>query len=292
MNESNGNGEIETILRKAADGTIPPDVESRMDFRLEALRDRLDEYEPAARSCKARSFLRVFRTSGPRNARWAMASAAAVLAMALVVVLYPWRDSYAAALDQLRNARSLTFVYSGDQSPESGDIEVAYRAPGQYRFNLPSGSYLVVDFPRSKAIWVSPSQKAYREYDRFLRAHPYAHSFIDELRSLPDKPDENLGTKEIDGRVVKGYRVTRNQPSRTVDVWIDAETNKPVRFKDRREEEKKGRGAPPVRSGPDTVEHILGMFNLDATPDDALFDLTPPPGFSPAQSPSESGDAR
>ena len=89
---------------------------------------------------------------------------------------------------------------------------------------------------------------------------------IDKLR---EAKTEDLGSKQLEGRTVVGFRADVDDPDRgdiQVDIWVNLETRYPVRvdilYKDQ---------------GRSLVAHNI-KWNPEL--DDSLFDTTPPPGYT------------
>jgi hypothetical protein len=88
---------------------------------------------------------------------------------------------------------------------------------------------------------------------------------IERLRSLPERADEELGTNEIDGREVQGFRIT--EEGLINSVWIDIQSRQLVLV------EMEFLNAPGM-SG------TISDFQFDVELDDSLFNLTPPDGYT------------
>jgi len=136
------------------------------------------------------------------------------------------------------------------------------------RMSAPGGFVSVVDSIRGKGITILPPRKQFIEMDiSNLQKDPAQQNIdvIERLRSLPERADEELGTREIDGRVVQGYRVTEEGLINT--IWIDTQTRNLVLV------EMEFLNAPGM-SG------TISDFRFDVELDDSLFDLTPPEGYT------------
>jgi len=205
-------------------------------------------------------------------------AAAAVIIIAVLIGLNFFSDSvsitstaYAEIVERLHNARTLTYVVETNTSIEwmpSMRMEIAFREPGYMRMSAPGGFVSVVDSIRGKGITILPPRKQFIEMDiSNLQKDPAQQNIdvIERLRSLPERADEELGTKEIDGRVVQGYRVTEEGLINT--IWIDTQTRNLVLV------EMDFLNAPGM-SG------TISDFRFDVELDDSLFDLTPPEGYT------------
>ena len=85
-----------------------------------------------------------------------------------------------------------------------------------------------------------------------------------ELRAIFQQPGKPLGDKRIDGRKVRGFRVTHN--GQLYEVWVDSTTAEPIRMETW------------IPSG---FSQVMTEFVLDPKLDDSLFRVTPPDGYTP-----------
>lgn len=205
-------------------------------------------------------------------------AAASVIIIAVLIGLNYLDDSisitsvaYAEVVERLHNARTLTYTLQ-TTTPVEGvptmRMEVAFREPGYMRMTMPGGYVSVMDYVQEKGITILPPRKQFIEIEMSnLPNDPAQQQFeaIEKLRTLPDRADEELGTKEIDGRVLQGYRVTEENVINT--VWIDPQTRELVIV------EMEFVSAP-------SMSGIMTDFQFDVDLDDSLFSLTPPDGYT------------
>jgi outer membrane lipoprotein-sorting protein len=204
--------------------------------------------------------------------------AAAVIIIAVLIGLYFLSDSvgitstaYAEIVERLHKARTLTYVVETTTPIEgmpSISMEVAFKEPGYMRMAAPGGFVSIVDSIQGKCITILPPRKQFIEMEMSnLQKDPAQQNIdvIERLRSLPERADEELGTKEIEGRVVQGYRVTEEGLINT--IWIDIQTRNLVLV------EMEFLNAPGM-SG------TISDFQFDVELDDSLFSLTPPEGYT------------
>jgi len=205
-------------------------------------------------------------------------AAAAVIIIAVLIGLHYSGDSisitstaYADVVERLHNARTLTFTVETTTPVEgmpSMKVEIAFKEPGYMRMTAPGGYVSVMDYVQEKGITILPPRKQFIEIEMSnLPNDPAQQQFeaIEKLRTLPDRADEELGTKEIDGRVLQGYRVTEENVINT--VWIDPQTRELVIV------EMEFVSAP-------SMSVIMTDFQFDVDLDDSLFSLTPPDGYT------------
>lgn len=229
-------------------------------------------------SQKENIVMKVSRKSRSTRIRWAAAAAAAAVAIALVVGLHPWSrspsDAFAAAVKQLRNSRTITytkFVRIADQPPM--EWKTAFKEPGYMRFSVEGRGIWITDPVQKKALRLDPAQKTFTELD-FPNIPPdqvqkesniYIEQ-LEELRTLPERADEKLGKRKVDGRTLQGFRVAKNG----LTVWVDASTGDLVRVE----------AEVPKVPGSPRLEIVMTDFQFNVDLDDSLFSLTPPEGYT------------
>ena len=198
-----------------------------------------------------------------------LAAAAAIIIAAMVVISQlgiPVENSaFAQVADRLRMARTLIYKVTTNSNIE---MEMAFKEPGYMRTTTADGYINVIDWTQNRGISIWPTERKYIDFESINVEHdPARNSFfvVEELRTLPSRADEVLGEKEIDGRVLKGFRVTKNDMVNT--VWIDSVTDQLVRV------EVQYIDAP----GMDT---IMTDFKFDVELDDSLFSLNPPADYT------------
>jgi outer membrane lipoprotein-sorting protein len=203
-----------------------------------------------------------------------LATAAAIIVAVLVSFHYlggSASNAYADIAERLQKARTLLYTVT-TTTPIEGvpdmKMEVAFKEPGYMRMTMPGGYVSVMDCMQGKALSVIPARKQFVEMDMSnLPDDSGRRQFdaIEKLRSLPERADEVLGERQIDGRTVQGYRVTEDGVTNT--VWIDPKTRELI------EVEMEFDNAPGM-SG------TMSDFRFDVELDDALFSLTPPDGYA------------
>ena len=197
-------------------------------------------------------------------------TAAAVIIIAVIIGLNYFGDSitvtstaYAEIVERLHNARTMIYTANG-----TTEIEIAFKKPGYMRTTMPGDYVTAIDWTQGKGISTLPTRKQFIEMEMSnLPNDPAQQQFnvIEKLRTLPDRADEALGTREIDGRVLQGFRVTEEDVINT--VWIDPQTRDLVRV------ETEFINAPGMNV-------VMTDFQFDVDLDDSLFSLTPPAGYT------------
>ncbi|MHC4426772.1 MAG: LolA family protein [Planctomycetota bacterium] len=178
---------------------------------------------------------------------------------------------YAEVAQRLQNARTLLYTvttHTGIEWMPEMKMEIAFKEPGHMRMTMPGRYVLVMDRLQRKGLSIIPEQKRFIEIE--LSNVPgdgdrRQFETIEKLRSLPERADEVLGERKIDGRTVQGYRIT--EKGVTYTVWVDPGIRELVEI------EMQFDNAPGV-SGTATD------FRFDVELDDSLFSLTPPDGYT------------
>ena len=205
-------------------------------------------------------------------------AAAAVIIIAVLIGTYYFGDSvniagtaYAEVVERLHNARTLTYIVetnTGIEYMPSMKMEIAFKEPGYMRFAMAGGYVSIVDSIQGKSLTILPPKKQFIEIEMSnLQNDPAQQNInvIEKLRSLPERADEQLGTREIDGREVQGFRIT--EEGLINSVWIDIQNRQLVLV------EMEFLNAPGM-SG------TMSDFQFDVELDDSLFNITPPDGYT------------
>jgi len=149
--------------------------------------------------------------------------------------------------------------------------QMVFKEPGLIRTTTPDGYINVIDWTQNKGISILPTKKEYIEFEASNLEHEAdKDSFVvvEKLRALPYEADEVLGEKEIDGRVLQGFRVIKADMITT--VWIDPESTELVRV------EIEYANSPGMNT-------IMTDFQFNAELDDSLFSLVPPEDYTRVQ---------
>ena len=179
--------------------------------------------------------------------------------------------AYAEVVERLHNARTLTYIVesiTGIEYMPSMKMEIAFKEPGYMRFVMAGGVISIVDSIQGKCLTILPPKKQFIEIEMSnLQNDPARRNInvIEKLRSLPERADEQLGTREIDGREVQGFRIT--EEGLINSVWIDIQNRQLVLV------EMDFVNAPGM-SG------TMSDFQFDVELDDSLFNITPPDGYT------------
>ena len=206
-----------------------------------------------------------------------LATAAVILiaaTIALYVLVGPISTTstvYAEVAERLQKARTMTYKMTTTAPVEwmpDMEIEVAFKEPGLMRMTMPGDYVSVMDAAQGKGLSIIPDREQFIEIDMSnLPDDPGQNqlSTIERLRSLPDSADEEIGTREIDGRTVQGFRVS--EEGVTYAVWIVPKTRELVEI------ETEMVNAPGM-SG------TMTDIRFDVELSDELFSITPPAGYT------------
>lgn len=246
-------------------------------------------------SRKENRIMTIIRKSVSARVRWAAAFGIAAVVVGVVIGLNPWGkgpgDVYAAAVERLKNARTLSCTCADDYNP--GPFELAYKEPGRMRLAIQMGFWpvvIVVNHETHKGIMLYPQTKQYDELTGGFTPNPEPANLIDDLRSLPSRAEKELGMREMDGRKVLGFLVSRDRVGelKNIEVWVDAKTGDPVRLEGEHEVNEPVTGPDGATVGPNgttltktrTVHRVMTNIKFNVEMDDSLFDTNPPQGWS------------
>jgi outer membrane lipoprotein-sorting protein len=282
------------LVREAGDPNVSPDPQYAETLRA-AILDRVGPAETVAPVTEGTQKADVIPITerAPKMKRIAKLAAAASFLVALGS-LFSWFmigggstniafADVAKALDDLRTA-----TYDGTTEMKNADgmritttMKNFFFAPSRERveMSVSAGAYkdqgssiLILDHQAMKGITLAPEQKLATTIDLSKLKKPSGPSNPFEMvrklvregsSSLAEKV-ESLGEKEIDGRVVIGFRTHGNLANQT--FWADPQTARLVRIE---------------FDSPDGAGHgVMSNFRYDMELDPSLFSLQPPAGYT------------
>ena len=204
-----------------------------------------------------------------------LAAAAVIIAAVLVGIHLLGGNGanaiYASVVEQLQYARTMTYsivTHTPIESMPTLRQQMAFKEPGYMRTTTADGYITVIDWNQNKGITLWPPKREYIDFEASNYQHDPAQDpfmVVEKLRTLPSEADEVLGEKEIDGRVLEGFRITQGDMIST--VWIDPRTQQLVRV------EIEYTNSPGMNT-------IMTDFQFNAELDDSLFSLTPAEGYT------------
>ena len=147
------------------------------------------------------------------NTRTRKFATAAVILIAATITLHfiagPFGATtsvYAEVAERLHKALTMTYTATSTALEGMGDMDmkVAFKVPGLMRSEHAGGHVSVMDSVQGKGLSIIPERKQFVEID-FSNLPDHSDRWeldtIENLRSLPDRANQELGTREIDGRV-------------------------------------------------------------------------------------------
>jgi outer membrane lipoprotein-sorting protein/effector-binding domain-containing protein len=263
---------VDDVLRRNTEAQIPADVEAQMRQQFSDFRHRLPE--------RHRNPVREWVTTlaGNRPYRWAAAGAVAAVVLGIVFL---WGGAeggrvYAAAASRLASARSVQ--YTMEVAPFV-TVTFSHLAPARERFETSWGIEVRADASGTQLVLLHGSKQYVREQKGPAGVLRSA-DLIAQLTSLPKTADAALGERTIDGRRFVGYRVLGgSMPGKhgveSLDLWLDAASGTLDRV-----------DVTPAGAGASGYQMHIRDIRVDANLDPALFDMTPPAGYSDATSAS------
>ena len=204
---------------------------------------------------------------------------ASVAAMAFVAVFLsieftPNSYAYADAVKQLRSARTLVYtslIYT-EGNPEPIKVKCYVAADGRQRHEMGSANVSIMDENHQLRLMLSVDSKTAfvtkpDEPSIVDETSPRfsTRDWIEQLASLGDKPDKELGIRLLDGQSVIGFEASQGIHKFT--IWLDAHSKQLVRIE----------SAFPKKSS--IVKTAMTDFEFDKPLDDALFSFEIPSGY-------------
>jgi len=273
MLDKDANHTIDELIRRSTEVEIPVEVEDRLRRRLLEFRARMEQRKPNRIRTLARSL--IYR---PPVRVMAM-TAALLVAVGVGFVLIP-RESrasrlFVAAAAQLRSSQSLEYTIVLNTEPYVA-VDFSYLAPGYRRINCSWGIEVRTDGTTGRQIVLMHAARVYLlEGGKQVESQANIEDFAEQLRSLPQKADEELGEQWNGGKRLIGYRLRKAPPNgsitglKALDIWVDPGKGEADHVDITVQEQGK-----PV--------HQMHIRNIrsGAEVNRSLFDLTPPVGYT------------
>ena len=234
----------------------------------------LDEYEKQKTGAAAPDMWRIIMRSPITKI-----AAAAVIIVSVVAVLHflglptegiVWAD----VVQPILTARTVVFNVMMGEGENTSTTKVMNMGTQRFRGEVLSADgttvqvIVIADYDTLQMFQLIPNQKTAVLIDmKDLPEKP--ENFLEELRNMvteiqndPDVSVEQLGEKEIDGRMAIGFRASG--PDGEVTVWADPKTALPIRM------EQKWR----------QMRFVCTDFQFDVELDESLFSMEIPEGYS------------
>jgi hypothetical protein len=278
MLDQDANHTIDELIRRSTEVEIPVEVEDRLRRRLIEFRTRV-EHRPPGRIRTLGRFL-IYRPP----VRVIAMTAALLAAVAGGIVLIPRQSgasrAFAAAAAQLRSSRSLEYTIV---LAPFVTVDFSYLAPGYRRINCSWGMEVRTDGTTGRQIVLMHGARAYLLEDgKQVESQANIDDFAEQLRSLPQKADVEIGEQWNGGKRLLGYRLRNVPPNGSIsgpglealDIWVDPGRGEADHVDITVQEQGK----------PVYQMHILNIRS-GAEVDRSLFDLTPPLGYTAMAAP-------
>jgi len=207
--------------------------------------------------------------------------AAAVVVVAIGAGLLIWLPVGSATVvwadvqEKVRNVRTMSFTMTLRQKGEPGtpamEIHVMMMEPGLMRQDIakPERVVTITDLQAGKILVLADKEKKAVRMDlsglpEKVRKQHKDSNFLAKMKKLVEKSETELGEKEIDGRTVKGYKVTDRGEG--MILWVDAETAVPVEME--------------FTAFGGQMTFVMSDFEFDQPLDEDLFSLDVPEGYT------------
>ncbi len=258
----NSNKEIENLLAEQKGTKVPNEVRLALKAQLSAFRQKLENIEGKKKRNVITSVQRMFSKPIFKPA-FVFAAIIGLLIIGFNLLRVTTGDAYAVVAERLRNVQSITYVI--EIAPLT-EVEIGYKAPGLYRYATSWGVEIIEDAVKEERMAFIHFLKCYfTEPDSdIVDEEP---NFLDDLMALPEKANEELGEKEINGQGVRGYRVVKEE--NTFDIWINPNNEQLVHVDINIYEE-------------DAVVHHMAIKNIQINDEipDSYFDFSVPDGYT------------
>ena len=263
-------GDDSTIAQDPAQPVVRlvPDVPT--DLADGILRGTHPIVQPPGRRHVPRRFIVMFLQR--RTVRWSAVAAAIVIAF---VGVGSWLKlsngksgiAFADVLEKisiLRPYSCLLTVQSHGQPADSRHL--AYLSLSRRREVLPDGTIRVFDMSQQpvRVLTLHPDRKLAVE-ETLLNAGPSSDpDFLTAVGRMRNGSAEDLGTKEVEGRLAQGFH--RPDGTNDLTIWADAKTGLPIR----------------IEEVHPTFERriIMSEFAFDVSFDESLFSTEAPAGYT------------
>lgn len=272
----------ETRLREiimTADRDAPPPDRAFLDGLKERSSRRFVE-AAAARNNRRSQIMARIRRIAPR----AMAAGVLVAIGAAIVMFSGGDDLIAKTRKIIEQAKGMRMKVTGTvEQPVKTAVEghIVIATDGRTRQELSvNGQKMVMifDLGKGKVLTLMPAQKIavivqFKGMPEAMRNKMTKQgNHLAEIKKMLRKSGKELGAKTIDGVKTKGYRTAND--SMTMEIWVDAETGKPVRM----EMEMVEMGVAIVMTDIEILDKV----------DTALFSLEAPKGYTLQKQPAVS----
>jgi outer membrane lipoprotein-sorting protein len=200
-------------------------------------------------------------------------AAGIVVVVGTAFMLQSPQSLYAEVIDQLRAARSFTYIThlytEGNTKPSETKTMVA--EDGRRRMELAGGTISISDSSSRVRLVLIKDAKRALVYERDMQQPNNPKNdqlaWLETLKAHGDKPDVQLGTKLLDGRSVEGFVAKQGQYAYT--MWIDTESKKLVQVEHEM-----------FAKGTSITKVVMTDFRFNEPLDESLFSFDVPAGYT------------
>jgi hypothetical protein len=261
----NANHDLDNVIRRSTQVDVPAEVKERMQHQLAGLRERIQQRPPNKLGNRVETWRRLLSL---RVTAIAVAALAVVMALVLIPTGSKANRVYAAAITQLRDAQSLEYKVVLAPSTE---VSFSYLAPAFRRVSCSWGTEIRSDGSGKELVLLHLVGSYVMEAGQRSDGLAESTDMVNGLKSLPKTADQFLGTKEMEGRRLTGYRIlhlpegTVSRGFKSMDLWVDAATGDPDHADIAIQEE-----------GKPLYEMHIKEIHVGREIDRAVFAMTPP----------------
>jgi outer membrane lipoprotein-sorting protein len=202
-------------------------------------------------------------------------AAAAVIIIAVLIGIHQFGGSiegtslaFADVLEKIQNTKTLTWKTTFTQEGQKPQIARAMLIePHFFRYELPDGQVWIFDHRKRKTLVLDPAKKMGTVYSAD-KGIPNIYNAFRNFRDLPDFSVKELGKRQVDGKEEIGFYLSKENEKREITVWVDPETQLPVRIEETVEDAQGNTGHAI------TTDIVFG-----AELDESLFSFEPPEGY-------------
>jgi len=181
--------------------------------------------------------------------------------------------AWADVQEQIRNVRTLTFKMSMSmEHMPNMEMDMMFMEPGRMRQELtigPERAVTIMDIHQDKMISLAEKEKRAFIFNlsnlpEQIRKEHEEQDFLAGIKEMIEEAETELGEREINGRLTKGYRVKKE--NQVFTIWADAATAYPVEME--------------MTIFQGETEITMSDFAVDVELDESLFSLDIPEGYT------------
>jgi outer membrane lipoprotein-sorting protein len=257
---------VQAVRSTSPSRELPPDVRAGLVATMQT----------AAHGADPLGALRRLLAPAPRGTLLAAASVLITVAAVAVAVAMLGGGKVAFAEVKAAIQRAQTVAMTAETTVGQGPNAITLRmmmrikAPGLVRMETASGESVVADAAQKMMLTVEPARRRAMLIDipelpdRGEASHT---TILDKVRQTLDGSQTPLGRREVEGRLARGFIVSKD--NREMEIWVDESTGDILLI----------RMNVHMEGMPRTTVTLRNIF-LNAEMPDELFRLVPPEGFT------------